>query len=274
MKKVLTIAGSDSSGGAGIQADLKTMLAHGVFGMSAVTALTAQNTMGVRSIMEATPDFLAQELDAVFEDIRPDAVKIGMVSSVELIDVIAKKMKEYKADNVVVDPVMVATSGARLMKLDAVQALKEKLFPLAIVLTPNIPEMECLTGKKIQSTGDMEEAACEIGRAYHVAVLGKGGHFDGCADDVLFFEGSCYWYHSERIDNRNTHGTGCTLSSAIASNLAKGYDLREAVGLAKDYLTGALAAQLDLGSGCGPVSHGYALRGKYTDFEKNGEAQI
>ena len=274
MKKVLTIAGSDSSGGAGIQADLKTMLAHGVFGMSAVTALTAQNTMGVRSIMEATPDFLAQELDAVFEDIRPDAVKIGMVSSVGLIEVIAQKLKAYKAGNVVVDPVMVATSGASLMKPDAVQVLKEELFPLAMVLTPNIPEMECLTGRKIQSMGDMEAAACEIGRAYHVAVLGKGGHFDGCADDVLFSDEACYWYRSKRIDNRNTHGTGCTLSSAIASNLAKGYNLQEAVGLAKDYLTGALAAQLDLGSGCGPVSHGYALQGKYTESEKNGETQL
>ena len=263
MKTALTIAGSDSSGGAGIQADLKTMLANGVYGMSAVTALTAQNTQGVSGILEATPEFLSAQMDAVFQDIRPDAVKVGMVSSAALIAAIARKLREYRAEHVVVDPVMVATSGARLIQEDAVQAMKEELFPLAEVITPNLPELECLSGESVHSKQEMESAAGKLQAMYHTAVLGKGGHFGADADDVLCTQKGTRWYHGTRIENPNTHGTGCTLSSAIAANLAKGFSLEEAVGKAKEYLSGALSAMLDLGQGSGPLHHGFALEGKY-----------
>ncbi len=263
MKTALTIAGSDSSGGAGIQADLKTMLAQGVYGMSAITALTAQNTMGVAGIQESTPEFLGLQLDCIFTDIFPDAVKIGMVSSADLIRVIGEKLREYKAKNIVVDPVMVATSGSRLMEDSAVGVLKEALFPIASVLTPNIPEMEVLAGMEIRSPEDMEEAARRVGEAYGCAVLCKGGHQQNDANDVLYHDGKTRWFYGKRVDNPNTHGTGCTLSSAIASNLAKGMTLEEAVAEAKEYLSGALLAGLNLGKGRGPMNHGYRIPGAF-----------
>ena len=264
MRTALTIAGSDSSGGAGIQADIKTMMANGVFAMSAITALTAQNTTGVEAILNATPEFLGQELDCIFTDIYPDAVKIGMVSDKELICMIAAKLKQYEAKNVVVDPVMVATSGARLISEDAIETLKAELFPLAKILTPNIPETEELTGMKITSAADMEAAAKKISETYHCAVLCKGGHKLNDANDLLWSEGKGRWFSGKRIDNPNTHGTGCTLSSAIASNLAKGFDLETSVERAKDYISGALAAMLDLGKGSGPMDHGFAIDNEYT----------
>ena len=263
MKTALTIAGSDCSGGAGIQADLKTMTMNGVYAMSAITALTAQNTTGVRAIQESTPEFLAQQIDAVFEDIFPDAVKIGMVSSGELIRVIADRLRYYKAENVVVDPVMVATSGSSLMRTDAVQTLLDALLPIAALVTPNIPEAEILSGLTIQRKEDMLAAAKKIGDNYGCAVLLKGGHRVNDANDLLYADGGSVWFEGKRIDNPNTHGTGCTLSSAIASNLAKGFTLQESVQRAKDYISGALTAQLDLGKGAGPMQHNFDLQGEY-----------
>lgn len=268
MKTTLTIAGSDSSGGAGIQADIKTMLANGVYAMSAITALTAQNTTGVKSIMEVTPEFLGDQIDCVFTDIRPDAVKIGMVSSTGLIHKIAEKLNEYHAENIVVDPVMVATSGAKLISDDAIGTLKEVLFPLACVLTPNIPEAEVLADMRVKSEEDMIEAARRISENYQCAVLCKGGHQLNDANDLLYRDGSYRWFYGKRIENPNTHGTGCTLSSAIASNLAKGYSLDESVERAKNYISGALSAMLDLGKGSGPMDHGYDLSGEYFSLSK------
>ena len=259
MKTALTIAGSDCSGGAGIQADLKTMTMNGVYAMSAITALTAQNTTGVRAIQESTPDFLKQQLDAVFEDIYPDAVKIGMVASSELICVIADRLRHYKAKNIVVDPVMVATAGSSLMKNDAVQTLVEELLPISTLVTPNMPEAQVLSGLSIATKEDMMIAAKHIGDNCHCAVLLKGGHSINDANDLLYANGKLHWFEGKRIDNPNTHGTGCTLSSAIASNLAKGYTLSESVQRAKDYISGALAAMLDLGKGSGPMNHAFAL---------------
>ena len=263
MRTALSIAGSDSSGGAGIQADIKTMTANGVYAMTAVTALTAQNTTGVTDILEATPSFLAAELDAVFTDIFPDAVKIGMVSSAELITVIADKLRQYGARHIVVDPVMVATSGSKLLRDDAIGALTERLLPLAEVLTPNIPEAEILAGMEIRNPADMETAAQSISEKYGCAVLCKGGHDLNDANDLLWKDGQARWFKGRRIDNPNTHGTGCTLSSAIASNLAKGYELDQAVERAKAYISGALAAQLDLGKGRGPMNHMFDLKGEF-----------
>ena len=268
-KTALTIAGSDSSGGAGIQADIKTMMANGVYAMSAITALTAQNTTGVTAILNATPEFLGQELDSVFTDIFPDAVKIGMVSDRELICIIAEKLKQYQTKNIVVDPVMVATSGARLISEDAIETLKQELFPLATILTPNIPEAEELTGIKIHSAEDMISAARRISETYHCAVLCKGGHQLNDANDLLYANDSYQWFEGKRIDNPNTHGTGCTLSSAIASNLAKDYDLNTSVKRAKDYISGALAAMLDLGAGSGPMDHGFAIHNVYTEEKED-----
>ena len=265
MKTALTIAGSDSSGGAGIQADIKTMTVNGVFAMSAVTALTAQNTTGVTGIMEVSPEFLKEQIDCVFTDIRPDAVKIGMVSSPGLIEAIADKLAEYGARNIVIDPVMVATSGSRLISEDAVDTLKKRLLPMADVLTPNIPEAEVLAGMKVTTPEDMEQAAMRIGEACHCAVLVKGGHQHNDANDLLYQNKSFRWFFGKRIDNPNTHGTGCTLSSAIAANLAKGFTLEEAVTRAKGYLSGALAAMLDLGAGRGPMDHGFDLRSIYKE---------
>ena len=263
MKTALTIAGSDSSGGAGIQADIKTMMANGVYAMSAVTALTAQNTTGVAGIMEAAPEFLARQLDCIFTDIRPDAVKIGMVSSPDLIAVIAEKLGQYSAGNIVLDPVMVATSGARLICEVYMVVLKVKILPASVLLTPNIPEAEVLSGRKITSTEEMEKAAEEIGESYGCAVLLKGGHALNDANDYLFQNGRGKWFSGQRIHNPNTHGTGCTLSSAIASNLAKGFELEEAVQRAKEYISGALAAMLDLGKGSGPMNHGFDIKSRF-----------
>ncbi|MBQ8514795.1 MAG: bifunctional hydroxymethylpyrimidine kinase/phosphomethylpyrimidine kinase [Ruminococcus sp.] len=257
MKTVLTIAGSDSSGGAGIQADLKTMLANGVYGMSVITALTAQNTLGVTAIYEISPEFLKQQLDAVFMDIFPDAVKIGMTANEKLIEVIADRLAFYNAKKIVVDPVMIATSGARLISEKAVTVLTKKLLPLAVAATPNIPEAEVISGIIIKSKEDMIASARYISDTYGCAVLLKGGHNVNDADDLLFAEGEATWFSGVRIDNPNTHGTGCTLSSAIASNLAKGYDLKASVKRAKAYISGALAAMLDLGRGSGPLDHGF-----------------
>ena len=265
MKTALTIAGSDSSGGAGIQADIKTMTANGVFATCAVTALTAQNTTGVTDILESTPHFLAEQLDAVFTDIVPDAVKIGMVSSAELIAVIAEKLRQYGAERVVVDPVMVATSGAKLLRDDAIQALTSQLLPLATVLTPNIPEAEILSGLTITDAAGMEAAARTISQRYGCAVLCKGGHQINDADDLLWRSGCGKWFRGKRIANPNTHGTGCTLSSAIAANLAKGYDLDRSVERAKAYISGALAAMLDLGRGSGPMNHRFDLKGGFAE---------
>ena len=265
MKTALTIAGSDSSGGAGIQADIKTMTANGVFATCAVTALTAQNTTGVTDILESTPHFLAEQLDAVFTDIVPDAVKIGMVSSAALIAVIAEKLRQYGAERVVVDPVMVATSGAKLLRDDAIQALTSQLLPLATVLTPNIPEAEILSGLTITDAAGMEAAARTISQRYGCAVLCKGGHQINDADDLLWRDGSGKWFRGRRIPNPHTHGTGCTLSSAIAANLAKGYDLDRSVERAKAYISGALAAMLDLGRGSGPMNHMFDLKGGFAE---------
>lgn len=263
MKTALTIAGTDPSGGAGIQADIKTMTANGVYALTAVTALVAQNTTGVKSISESSPEFLAEQLDCVFTDIVPDAVKTGMVSSVELIRVIGAKLRQYGAEHIVVDPVMVATAGSRLLRDDAVDTLKEELLPLAEVITPNIPEAEILSGMAIQSPEDMERAAEVIGRRYGCAVLCKGGHDLNDANDLLWKDGRSRWFQGRRIDNPNTHGTGCTLSSAIASNLAKGMTLEQAVQRAKDYVSGALAAMLNLGKGRGPLDHLFDLKGAF-----------
>ncbi|MCD8216526.1 MAG: bifunctional hydroxymethylpyrimidine kinase/phosphomethylpyrimidine kinase [Clostridiales bacterium] len=267
-KTALAIAGSDCSGGAGIQADIKTMMANGVYAMSAVTALTAQNTTGVAAIQESTPEFLAQQLDCVFTDIYPDAVKIGMVSSAELIHVIAEKLKFYHAKNIVADPVMVATSGSRLLSEEALDTLKNQLLSLATVVTPNIPEAEILADQKITSAEDMIAAARKISETWHCSVLLKGGHSLNDANDLLYRYDAptagqselLTWFYGRRIDNPNTHGTGCTLSSAIAANLAKGCDLEEAIRCAKEYLSRALEAMLNLGKGSGPLDHGFGVR--------------
>ena len=263
LKAVLTIAGSDSSGGAGIQADIKTMQANGVYAMSAVTALTAQNTTGVTGIMEVTPEFLGKQLDAVMKDIRPDAVKIGMVSSGKLIKVIAEKLKEYQIEKIVVDPVMIATSGSRLISENAIATLQTYLLPIATVITPNIPEAEVLAGMEIAFEKDMIEAAKKINETYHCAVLCKGGHSLNDANDLLYENQNATWFHGKRINNPNTHGTGCTLSSAIASNLAKGYSLEQSIERAKAYISGALEAMLDLGAGSGPMNHGFDIKSEF-----------
>lgn len=263
MQTTLTIAGSDCSGGAGIQADLKTMTMNGVYAMSAITALTAQNTTGVSAIFESTTTFLKQQLDSVFTDIYPDAVKIGMVSSNALIYTIAERLKFYQAKNIVVDPVMVATSGAALMEKEALQALTKVLLPQADIITPNIPEAEILSGMRIKNEEDMEKAAEYIGECYGGAVLLKGGHSICDANDLLYTKKNAVWFYGKRIDTQNTHGTGCTLSSAIAANLAKGFDMVTAVKRAKEYISDALSAQLDLGHGSGPMMHNFNLKGKY-----------
>lgn len=259
MRKVLTIAGTDPSGGAGAQADLKTFMAHKVYGMSVITALVAQNTCGVRDIMNVTPAFLRQQFDCVLEDIFPDAVKIGMVSQPELIEIIVEKLKQYQVKNIVVDPVMVSTSGDRLLAEKALTLLQTTLIPLAQIITPNIPEAEVLCGFPITSKEDMVKAAISIAQTYQGYILIKGGHFNDCADDLLYHENVTLWLPCEKIQNPNTHGTGCTLSSAIASNLALGYDMETSVKNAKAYITGALQDGLDLGQGSGPLNHCWNL---------------
>lgn len=255
MKTVLTIAGSDCSGGAGIQADIKTMIMNGVYAMSVITALTAQNTTGVFGIQESPVEFVDQQIDCVFQDIFPDAVKIGMLSSPEIMHHVAAGLQKYEARHIVLDPVMVSTSGHRLMQKEAEETLQKELFPLAEVITPNIPEAEVLTGLKITNADSMELAARTISNEFHISVLLKGGHRIEDANDLLYTDGKTQWLKGERIDNPNTHGTGCTLSSAIASNLAKGYDLTDSVIRAKSYLTDALRADLNLGKGSGPLDH-------------------
>ena len=255
MKTVLTIAGSDCSGGAGIQADIKTMIMNGVYAMSVITALTAQNTTGVFGIQESPVEFVDQQIDCVFQDIFPDAVKIGMLSSPEIMHHVAAGLQKYEARHIVLDPVMVSTSGHRLMQKEAEETLQKELFPLEEVITPNIPEAEVLTGLKITDADSMELAARAISNEFHISVLLKGGHRIEDANDLLYTDGKTQWLKGERIDNPNTHGTGCTLSSAIASNLAKGYDLTDSVIRAKSYLTDALRADLNLGKGSGPLDH-------------------
>ena len=263
MYTALTIAGSDCSGGAGIQADIKTMTAHGIYAMSAITALTAQNTTGVYGIMESTPEFLANQLDCIFTDIPPQAIKTGMVPSARLIDVICDKLIEYNAKNIVVDPVMVSTSGSKLLADDAMAVLTGRLLPLATIITPNLPEIHALCGIKVKDAQDMETAAKTIYERYGCRVLVKGGHAINDANDLLYDGSGMTWFHGKRIDNTNTHGTGCTLSSAIAANLAKGLPLKQAVEKAKIYISLALADGLDLGKGSGPLNHSFAIRGEY-----------
>ena len=265
MKTTLTIAGSDSSGGAGIQADIKTMTMNGVYAMSAITAMTAQNTTGVRAIQESTPEFLKQQLDAVFEDIFPDAVKIGMVSSGALSRVIVDRLKHYGARNVVVDPVMVASAGSSLIRQEAVGVLMGELLPLAALVTPNIPEAQVLSGLTIRDREDMMAAAKHIADTCRCAVLLKGGHSINDANDLLYADGELCWFEGKRIHTPNTHGTGCTLSAAIAANLAKGFSLTQSVRRAKDYISGALSAMLDLGQGPGPMQHNFGLTGPYAE---------
>ncbi len=259
IKTALTIAGSDSSGGAGIQADIKTMTCNGVYAMSAITALTAQNTTGVTAIQEVSPDFLKEQIKDVVTDIFPDAVKTGMVSSSALIRVIAESIKEFNLKNIVVDPVMIATSGAKLISDEAIETLEKELLPLSTVITPNIPEAQVLSGSKITSEKQMQDAAKLISKKFSCAVLLKGGHNLNDANDFLFDGSEGTWFYGKRIDNQNTHGTGCTLSSAIASNLAKGFSLPQSVKNAKDYISGALEAMLDLGKGSGPLMHNWNL---------------
>ena len=255
MKVVLSIAGSDSSGGAGIQADLKTMTSLGVYGMTAITALTAQNTLGVDSVVETSLDMLEAQIDSCLSDIEADSVKIGMLPSAEQVLVVARKLKEYKCRNVVVDPVMVATSGSLLMKDSTKDIMAKYLFPIAKVITPNIPEAQVLTGREINNRDDMENAAIDIGVKYGCSVLVKGGHSVADANDVLFDKGVITWFEGKRINNPNTHGTGCTLSSAIASHLALGYNLKDSISRSKRYLENAISADLDLGHGHGPLNH-------------------
>ena len=257
MKTTLTIAGSDCSEGAGIQSVIKTMTVNGVYAMSVITALTAQNTLGVRSIYEVTAEFLKEQLDAVFEDIFPDSVKIGMVSSGELIDVIADRLEYYGAKNIVVDPVMVATSGSALIKTDAIDTLVSKLLPMATLVTPNIPEASVLADMEICGKTDMEKAAAKLHSMYGCNVLLKGGHSITDADDLLYMDGLPVWIEGKRIDNPNTHGTGCTLSSAIASNIALCYSLEEAVRRSKQYISDALSQMLNIGKGRGPLMHNF-----------------
>ncbi|NVF12122.1 bifunctional hydroxymethylpyrimidine kinase/phosphomethylpyrimidine kinase [Anaerococcus sp. AGMB00486] len=269
MKIALTIAGSDSSAGAGIQADIKTMTLNGVYAESAITALTAQNTTGVYDILESSPEFLKAQLDAIFDDIYPDSVKIGMVSSKALIEVIADCLKERKTKNIVVDPVMVATSGSKLLLDDSIETLMQKLLPLADLLTPNIPEAEILSGIEIKSIYDMEDAAKIISEKFSCKTLIKGGHKLNDANDYLYSEGKGVWFKGERIDNPNTHGTGCTLSSAIAANLSKGFSMEEAIKMAKDFLSAALKDGLNLGKGSGPMNHAFDIKDKYKKLGEN-----
>lgn len=259
MEKILTIAGSDCSGGAGIQADIKTITAHKMYAMSAITALTSQNTMGVQGVLEATPEFVAMQLDSIFTDIVPDAVKIGMVSNKNIISIIADKLIEYDVKKIVLDPVMVSTSGSKLLVEDAMEMLINKLMPLATVITPNIPEGECLCGFHIETREDMIKAVEKISTFYKGNILLKGGHLKDCSDDLLYENEELTWFNGEKIDNPNTHGTGCTLSSAIACNIAVNSDLKECIKNSKEYITGALKANLNLGNGSGPLNHCWKL---------------
>lgn len=260
MNPVLTIAGSDCSGGAGIQADLKTIMAHGAYGMSVITALTAQNTTGVFAVRQTEPELVGAQLDAVFTDILPRAVKVGMIPDEAAVRVVSEKLRAYQAQNIVIDTVLVSTSGTRLMNEAALQRAQEELFPLASLLTPNIPEAEILSSARITDQGTMQHAAEAISQKFGCAVLCKGGHLPDAADDLLYDRGRLYWMKAQRISNPNTHGTGCTLSAAIACGLADGQDMPQAVRNAKEYLTYAIADGLDLGRGRGPLNHGCRLQ--------------
>ncbi|WP_054742215.1 bifunctional hydroxymethylpyrimidine kinase/phosphomethylpyrimidine kinase [Cellulosilyticum ruminicola] len=260
MQTVLTIAGSDCSGGAGIQADIKTITAHGMYAMSAITALTAQNTTGVYGVQEATSEFVGQQIDCIVKDIRPNAVKIGMISSKEIMEVLAHKLEEYKLQNIVLDPVMISTSGSKLMSDDAIEIFCKKVMPQANLITPNLHEAACLADMIIHTKAEMIEAAKKIGTFFKGAILIKGGHLEETADDLLFINGEVTWFEAQRIENPNTHGTGCTLSSAIACNLAGGLDMKTSVANGKEYVTGAIAANLDLGEGNGPLNHCYKIQ--------------
>lgn len=255
MKKVLTIAGSDCSGGAGIQADIKTIISHKMYAMSVVTALTAQNTTGVFSIVELSPKFVSEQMDAVFTDIFPDSVKIGMVSSSEIIKAIAKKLEKYKPKNIVVDPVMVSTSKCKLLSDNSVKSIIDYFFPIATIITPNIYEAEILCGFSIKNESDMIKSAYEISKNFKGAILIKGGHLKDSSNDLLYQNGNPYWFKSFRINNPNTHGTGCTLSSAISCNLANGLTIEESINNAKNYINRCLNAMLNLGKGYGPIQH-------------------
>ncbi len=259
MKKALTIAGSDSSGGAGIQADLKTFSALGVFGMSVITAVTAQNTREVSAVHDIPADVIAKQIDAIFEDIEVDALKIGMVSRTDTIKVIADKLREYKPENIVLDPVMISKSGYDLLKPEAKEALIRHLLPLATVITPNIPEGEAITGQGIKDLKAMEQAARDIYEMGPRNVLLKGGHLEGDAVDILYDGRKIHYFRAGRIDTRNTHGTGCTLSSAIAAHLARGYTVEEGIKMAKEYITTAIEHSFSIGRGVGPVHHFYML---------------
>lgn len=256
MKKILSIAGSDSSGGAGIQADIKTVTMFNMFAMTAITALTAQNTMGVTQIVNTPPKMVRAQIDAVFSDIRPDAVKIGMLSDPAIIEAVADGLISWKADNIVLDPVMVSTSGCSLISDDAASTMTARLFPLASIITPNLPEAGALLGRAISSVDEMESAGRELVGRYQCAVLIKGGHLSDTAADVLVDRtGEVVWFRVARVNNPNTHGTGCTLSSAIACGLADGLPLEKAVEQAKQYVYGAISAGLNLGQGSGPLNH-------------------
>jgi hydroxymethylpyrimidine/phosphomethylpyrimidine kinase len=257
--RAMTIAGSDSGGGAGIQADLKTFQALGVYGSSAITAVTAQNTLGVRAVHEIPTRIIADQIDAIVEDIGVDAAKTGMLSSAEIITTVADRIRHWRVERLVVDPVMVATSGDRLLREDAVQALLRELLPLALVLTPNLPEAEVLVGRRLESDAEIREAAREIVAMGSRSVLMKGGHRQGDATDILFDGREFHRFTAERIDTLNTHGTGCTLSAAIAAGLATGMELVDAVGAAKRYVTEAIRHSRPLGGGHGPVAHDWLL---------------
>lgn len=263
IKTVLSIAGSDCSGGAGIQADIKSIISNGCYAMTAITALTAQNTTGVYGTYVCDSEFLKKQLDAIADDIAIDAVKIGMISSLSNIDVISDFIINNNISNIVVDPVMVATSGSKLIEDDAIDALKNKLFPKATVITPNIPEAELLSGTKIHNKEDMEKVAVRLSREYNCAVLLKGGHSINDANDILAVASGITWYKANRIENENTHGTGCTLSSAIASNLAKGYEITQSIKNAKLYIENTLRYGINLGKASGPLNHGYNTDGDY-----------
>lgn len=255
MKHLLTIAGSDSSGGAGIQADLKTFAAHGTFGMSVITAVTAQNTQGVTMVQDIDAGVIEAQIDAVFDDIRVDAVKIGMVSRPEIIKTIADRLRYYKPQIVVLDPVMISKSGYPLLAPDACATLIKELLPLATLVTPNLPEAEVISGMKVATKEEMRFVAERILELGAKAVLVKGGHLNGSADDLLFDGSTERWFMGERIDTQNTHGTGCTLSSSLAANLAKGLSLEGAVAASKAYVTEAIEYSLPIGGGCGPTHH-------------------
>lgn len=262
MKKLLTIAGSDSCGGAGIQADLKTFSAHQVFGMSVITAVTAQNTQGVFAVQDISPEIIQKQIEVIFDDITVDAIKVGMVSRTETIKIIAETLSKYPIDNLVIDPVMVSKSGFHLLQPEAKEALIKYLLPMATVATPNLPEAEVITGLSISTVDDMHKAVQLIYNMGPKYVLIKGGHLEGEAIDILYDGNDFNYFNSPRIATKNTHGTGCTLSSAIAANLGKGFSITEAIAMAKNYITKAIENSFSIGKGVGPVHHFYELYNK------------